>query len=548
MRSAFDYIVVGAGTAGCVLAARLSASGRHRVLLLEAGCDARHPWTRIPIAYARLLGNPAYTWGYRTEPEPGLGGRVLDVPCGRVVGGTGAINGMIYIRGHAADYDAWRDAGNEGWSYADVLPWFRRSETNARGADAWRGGDGPLPVCDPPDRHPLADAFVAAAIEAGHPHCADFNAALPDGAGHYQINTRRGLRASTATEFLAPARRRPNLTVVTEANVVRVIVADGRARGVEYIRHGSLDRAMATREVVLAGGTFNSPQLLQRSGIGPAAQLVAHHIPIAADRPGVGANLQNHYRASIVMRCREPVTLNDALRTGPGRARAALRYLVSRRGPLASSIHTGGFFRSAPDVARPDLQVTFWTYSVARRGGARGFALHPFSAFTANVVLLRPQSRGTVRLNGADPAAPPAIAYHHLAAEADRRTLMAGVRLVRRILTMPALARYAGEEIAPGLACQSDAALETFVRDDGSSVYHPVGTCRMGRDGDAVVDRFLRVHGVAGLRVADASVMPTIPSGNTNAPTLMIAERAAAWVLRDAGEDAQDAQEVHLPM
>ncbi len=535
MSDAFDFIVVGAGTAGCVLAARLSASGRQRVLLLEAGGEARHPWSKVPIAYARLLSHPAYSWRYQTEPEPALGGRVLEVPCGRVVGGTGSINGMIYIRGHAADYDGWQMAGNDGWSYADVLPWFRRSECYMHGADAWHGGDGPLPVRDPPDRHPLADAFVRAAVEAGHPHCADFNAPTPDGAGHYHINTIRGMRASTATAFLAPSRRRPSLRVLINATVVRVIVKQGRACGVEFMHGGKLHEAVAVREVVLAAGAFNSPQVLQRSGIGSAAHLQTLQVPVIADLPGVGANLQNHYRASMVLRCREPVTLNDVLRTRAGRVRAGLQYLVSRRGPLAASIHTGGFFRSTPDVVRPDLQVTFWTYSVARRG-ARGFALHPFSAFTANVVLLQPRSRGSVRLASVDPAVAPSIVYHHLTAEEDRRTLVAGMRLVRRILTMPALARYAGDEIVPGLTVRSDAALEAFAREEGNSVYHPVGTCAMGRDADAVVDHRLRVHGVGALRVADASIMPTIPSGNTNAPTVMIAERAAAWMLADAGE------------
>jgi len=531
--SAYDFIVVGAGTAGCVLATRLSASGNHRVLLLEAGGEANHWWMKIPVAYGRLLGNPQYNWMYRTQPEPALDGRVLDVPCGRVVGGTGSINGMIHIHGHAADYDAWRDAGNDGWGYDDVLPWFRRAELNSRGANTFHGADGPMPVTDPPDRHPLADAFVNAAIEAGHPRNDDFNGAQQEGAGYYQINTRRGVRASTATAFLAPARRRANLTVLTHANATRLLVDGQRAHGVEFRHGGALVRATAACEVVLAAGTFNTPLLLQRSGIGAAAQLEALQIPVTAHLPGVGSNLQNHYRASVVVRCRESVTLNDAMRSVAGRLRIGLQYVVARRGPLATGIYAGGFFRSASHVERPDIQVTFWTYSVAHRG-ARGLLLHSFPAFTANVVLLRPQSRGSVNAASADPDAPPVIVYRHLTAEYDRHTLVAGVQRVREILKMPSLARYAGEEIAPGITCRSDEDLAAFTRQAGNSVYHPVGTCRMGHDTMAVVDPQLRVHGIAGLRVADASVMPMIVSGNTNAPTLMIAERAADWMLRDA--------------
>ena len=514
----FDFIIAGAGTAGCVLAARLSESGRHRVLLLEAGGEDRSPWIKIPVGYAKLFGNPRYNWMYTTAPEPALNGRVLEQPCGRVIGGTGSINGMLHIRGQREDYDRWRDAGNPGWGWEEVRPWFEKSE---------------LAVSPPPQAHPLADAFIAAAAEAGFPANDDFNGPRQDGAGYYKLNTRSGFRSSAATAYLRPARGRANLAVVTNATVTRVIIEAGVATGVEYKRGNETLVARARREVIVSGGTFNSPKILQLSGVGPGAQLQALGLPVICDLPGVGENLQNHFRASMVFRCRQPVTHNDVMASLPKKIGMALEYALFRKGPLAAGTYAGGFFRSGPQAVTPDLQATFWTYSVARRD-AGGVVLHPFPGFTMNAVILRPESVGSVRLASAAPEAPPVIRYNHLAADYDRRTLVAGLRLMRKFAAMPAMAKFAGEELLPGAASDSDDALVDYARSTGNSVYHPVGTCRMGADAGAVVDARLRVRGVSRLRVADASVMPWVTSGNTNAPTAMIAERAAAWIATDA--------------
>ena len=515
----FDFIIAGAGTAGCVLAARLSESGRHRVLLLEAGGEDRSLWIKVPVGYAKLFGNPRYNWMYTTAPEPALNGRVLEQPCGRVIGGTGSINGMLHIRGQREDYDRWRDAGNPGWGWEDVRPWFEKSE---------------LAVSPPPQAHPLADAFIAAAAEAGFPANDDFNGPRQEGAGYYKLNTRSGFRSSAATAYLRPARGRANLAVVTNATVTRVIIEAGTATGVEYRRGDKTLVARARREVIVSGGTFNSPKILQLSGVGPGAQLQALGLPVICDLPGVGENLQNHFRASMVFRCRQPVTHNDVMASLPKKIGMALEYALFRKGPLAAGTYAGGFFRSGPQAATPDLQATFWTYSVARRD-AGGVVLHPFPGFTMNAVILRPESVGSVRLASAAPEAPPVIRYNHLAADYDRRTLVAGLRLMRKFAAMPAMAKFAGEELLPGAASDSDDALVDYARSTGNSVYHPVGTCRMGADAGAVVDARLRVRGVSRLRVADASVMPWVTSGNTNAPTAMIAERAAAWIASDAG-------------
>jgi len=514
VEGSFDFVVVGAGTAGCVLASRLAEAGRHRVLLLEAGGEDDSPWIHVPVGYARLLGNARYNWLYRSAPEPELNGRELDVPCGKVIGGTGSINGMLHVRGQPEDYEHWRALGNEGWGWDDVRPWLDKVA---------------LPVSDPPQRHVLADAFVEAALEAGNRHNDGFNGPTQEGIGYYKLNTAAGRRANTARVYLKPLRRSPYLAVATGARATRVLLEGGQATGVEYRHGGVLKQARARGEVILAAGSYNSPQLLQCSGIGDAARLRAAGIDVAHDLPAVGENLQNHFRVSIVARCAQAVTHNDDMRRLWRRVRMGLRYVLFRDGPLAAGTYAGGFVRAAPGAARPDTQITFWTYSVEKRG-ASGVVLHPFPGFTANAVLLRPESTGWVRAKSGDTAAPPEIRFNHLAAEVDRSTLLAGIRAVRHIFSRPALAPYFAGELAPGQDCATDDALLAYARENGNSVYHPVGTCAMG----AVLDARLRVRGLGRLRVADASVMPAVTSGNTNAPTAMIAERAADWLLRDA--------------
>ncbi len=528
----YDYIIVGAGSAGCVLANRLTASGRHQVLLLEAGPDSRHPWLRIPLGYGKLFSDRRFNWCYQTEPQPGCDGRNIVAPRGKVLGGSSSINGLIYIRGQTQDFDHWRQLGNTGWGADDVLPYFRKAEDNERGADDWHGAGGPLGVSDLRDRHPLAEAYVEAAQQSGHPLNADFNGATQEGAGFYQTTMRGGVRSSTAAAYLAPVRKRANLRVVSEALTTRILFDGKRATGVEYQAGGATHTATASHEVIVAAGAFNSPQLLQLSGLGPADLLRAHGIPVVADLPGVGSDLNDHFFARLILRCKEPLSLNDAVHHWPRGAAAALRYAVSRRGYFAiPALSAGCFLRAQPTAATPDIQASLGLYSVQNIGEA----LHPFSGVTAVCCLLRPESRGHVRIKSADPRQAPAINPNYLASEKDCATLVAGVRALRRILQAPAMARHIAAEVEPGPACDSDDELLDYIRRRGSTVYHPVSTCRMGQDARAVVDERLRVRGFAGLRVIDASVMPSLVSGNTNAATIMIAEKGADMVLEDAG-------------
>ena len=526
----YDYIIVGAGSAGCVLANRLTASGKHRVLLLEAGPPNRNPWLHIPLGYGRLFTDTRYNWCYQTEPQPECHGRNVIAPRGKTLGGSSSINGLIYIRGQAEDFDHWRQLGNTGWSHDDVLPYFRKAEDNERGADEHHGAGGPLGVSDVRDRHPLAQAFIDAAQECGYPKNDDFNGAVQEGAGFYQTTMRKGVRSSTAAAYLKPARSRANLHVVSGALATRILFEDRRATGVEYMVGESKRSASANVEVLVASGAFNSPQLLQLSGLGPADLLRSFNIPVIADLPGVGDQLSDHYFARLIMRCKEPITLNDAARNWLLGAKAVADYALFRRGYFAiPAISAGCFIKAHPSSATPDIQCSIALYSIHNLGDW----VDAFSGFTITATLLRPESRGHVRIKSADPRQPPAIHPNYLATQKDRDTLLGGVKALRRMAKAPALARHIVEEVDPGLSCDGDDALLDFIRRRGSTVYHPVSTCRMGPDAKAVVDERLRVRGFEGLRVIDASIMPSVVSGNTNAATIMIAEKGADMVLED---------------
>jgi len=529
--SEFDYVIVGAGSAGCVLANRLSADGKYSVLLLEAGPKDSNIWIHVPLGYGKLFKEKTVNWMYQTEPEPGLGGRQVFQPRGKVLGGSSSINGLLYVRGQHEDYDRWRQRGNTGWGYDDVLPYFKKAENQARGADAYHGTGGPLSVSDWRHADPLSEAFVKAAVETGIPFNPDFNGAAQEGAGFFQTTTRRGRRASSAFSYLRPARNRGNLRIVTAALAQRVVFDGRRAVAVEYLQNGSVRVARARREVLLSGGSYNSPQLLQLSGVGPADLLKQHGIDVVLDSAGVGNDLQDHLQVRIVMRCSQRVTLNDVVNDPLRKVMAGLRYALSRKGPLTIAAGTSGaFFKTSPRLATPDIQIHFIPFSTDKMGEK----LHAFSGFTASVCQLRPESRGSLRIKSTDPTAPPEIRINYLATETDRRAFIDGIRILRNILTAPALKPYVVDEVYPGASVTSDEDVLDFCRNTGSTVYHPTSTCRMGNDPLAVVDQRLKVRGIEALRVVDASVMPDLMSGNTNAPTIMIAEKASDMILQDA--------------
>jgi choline dehydrogenase len=530
----YDFIVTGAGSAGCAVAARLSESGRHRVLLLEAGMRDRNPWVHIPLGYSKLFNDPTHNWMFDSEPEPNLNGRIMYQPRGKVLGGTSAINGMVYMRGNHADYDQWRQMGCEGWDWDSVLPYFRRAEDNARGASDYHGVGGPLAVSDQPQRWELADALLAACVQAGIPANNDFNGARQEGAGYYQTTTKDGRRWSSATAYLLPARGRPNLVVQPEAHATRLVIEAGRAVGVDYMTPAGPRTARARGEIVVSGGVYGSPQLLLLSGIGPGAHLAAMGIPVVRDLASVGANLHEHFNSYITYRCTKPITLNELNRSAWRKLKAGAEYMLHRKGPMAGNgLYVGAFVMSDPALERPDLQINTFAWSVLERT-RQGIVAHPFPGFSISPVHLRPEGRGTVRLKSPDPLAPPEIRFNFLATAYDMQAMLAGMRWARKIASQPALAPYIAAETLPGPQVASDAALEADIRARGVSNLHPVGTCRMGHGTDAVVDPRLRVHGIAGLRVADASIMPQIVAGNTNAPSIMIGEKAAAMVLEDA--------------
>jgi choline dehydrogenase len=527
----YDFVIIGAGSAGCVLANRLSANGRHSVLLLEAGPRDNYLWIHLPIGYAKTMFHPVYNWGFYTEPEPAMNNRQVYWPRGRGLGGSSSINGLIYVRGQHQDYDHWAALGNRGWSWQDVLPYFIKSEGNSRGGCAYHGGDGPLGCSDIREMHPLMEAIIEGAGELGVPRNNDFNGAQQEGAGYYQLFTRNGLRCSAAVAYLNPARARANLRIETDAHVSALVMDGTRAAGVRYRQHGIDHEVRAAREVLLSAGSLQTPQLLQLSGIGSAALLQSHGIPVVHDLPGVGENLQDHLQARIMYKVKKPITLNDALRTPWGRISMGWQWLRHRSGPLAIGInHAGLFMRALPEAVTPDIQFHFAALSAEMAGAST----HRWSGCTFSVCQLRPTSRGTVAIKSRDPLAAPAMRANYLTTEIDCRTMVEAVKTARKLARTRALAEFIGDEYRPGDGVRSDDEVLEFVRNYGATIFHPVGTCKMGADARAVVDVRLKVHGVDALRVVDASIMPTLISGNTHAPVVMIAEKAADMILQDA--------------
>lgn len=526
----YDYIIVGAGSAGCVLANRLTESGRYRVLLLEAGGWDSNMWIHIPIGYGKLFKNRSVNWMYQTEPEPELNNRRIYQPRGKVLGGSSSINGLVYLRGQREDFDLWRQLGNPGWGFEDVLPYFRKSEDHQRGANAYHGVGGGLAVSYP-DPHPLCDAFIRAGVERGLPQREEFNAGEQEGVGYFPLTSRQGRRCSAAVAFLHPALGRANLTLVTQAMAQKILFEGKRAVGIQYEHKGKVERAFAGREVILSGGAINSPQLLQLSGWGPAALLQRHGIPVIEDAPAVGANLQDHLQVRMVFKSRQKVTINDSYHSLWGRMRMAYDYFVHHRGPLTSSAgYATAFFKTDPRYATPDCEVHFILFSTDKMGES----LHDFSGFTASVCQLRPESRGTLQIRSADPATPPEIRVNYLTSETDRKANVDSLRRLREIVHSPAMKDYLLSELEPGPGVMSDEELLAYCREHGSTIYHPTCTCTMGEGLGTVVSPQLKVHGATGLRVVDGSVMPRLVSANTNAAIIMIGEKAADMILADA--------------
>ncbi|MEO8280784.1 MAG: choline dehydrogenase [Ideonella sp.] len=533
MAEEFDYIVVGAGSAGAVLASRLSEDPATRVLLLEAGPADHSFWIHLPIGYGKTMWSPKYNWCFHTDPDPNMNGRRIYWPRGKTLGGSSSINGLIYIRGQAEDYDHWAALGNDGWGFKDVLPYFIKSETNQRGADAFHGGSGPLRVSDIGARNPLIEAFIAGAQQIGVPRTDDFNGARQEGAGYYQLTTWKGWRWSTAKGYLKPARQRSNLSVQCNAQASALMLDGKRAVGIRYRQAGQDKMARCKAEVLLAAGAIQSPQLLQLSGIGPAALLRKHGVALVHDLPGVGENLQDHLQIRLTFECTQPTT-NDELNSLVGQARLGLQWLLHRTGPLAVGINQGGcFMRALPAESQtPDIQFHVATLSADMAGGK----VHPFSGMTMSVCQLRPESRGHIRIRSTDPFAPPEMQPNYLATDRDRRTNIAALRSIRAITGSKSMAPFIKREVKPGKDADTDEALLEFCRNNGATIFHPSGTCAMGLDpaAGAVVDSRLRVHGMTALRVIDCSVMPTLVSGNTNAPAVMMAEKAVDMIREDA--------------
>ncbi len=527
----FDYVIVGAGSSGCVLANRLSADGRHSVLLLEAGPRDNYLWIHIPIGYGKTMFHKAYNWGFHTEPEAEMHGREIYWPRGRGLGGSSSINGLIFIRGQRADYDHWAQLGNAGWDWNSVLPYFIKSEHNSRGASATHGGNGPLWSSDIQEKHELMEAIIRGAAELGVPYTSDFNGGDQEGVGYYQLFTRNGWRNSSAVAYLRPARNRANLRVETGAQATGLIMEGRRAAGVRYRQDGKDVEVRAAREVILSAGALQSPQLLQLSGIGPANVLQRHGIDVVQPLPGVGRNLQDHLQFRLMFRVSKPITTNDDLRSLASQARIGLKWLFKGTGPLGIGINQGGLFtRILPGSQTPDIQFHFGTLSADQAGGKP----HDWPGCTFSVCQLRPESRGVVEIKSTDPMQPPAMRPNYLTAEKDRICAVESIKYARRLASTTALKPYLLSEYKPGDGVRTDNEILEFAREYGATIFHPTGTCKMGSDPMAVTDSRLRVHGIGGLRVVDCSIMPTLVSGNTHAPAVMIAEKASDMILEDA--------------